>query len=80
MQRSTVGSKNKAMDRHEVRNHLTNLLFEGEVKRACREALDLWQRGEITAEDYRFIQSNGEFFIRSLHSQEEISFRQRLVE
>ncbi len=72
--------KKKTTDRYQARNYLTNLLFEGEIKKACDQALELWQRGTITEEDYRFIQTRRDIPGIWVRSEEEISSRRRLVE
>lgn len=67
-------------DRYEARNYLTNLLFEGQIKRACDEALKMWERGTITEEDYRFVQTRRDLPGMGFNSEAEISFHRRLVE
>lgn len=72
--------KKSATDRYHARNHLTNLLFEGEVKKACDEALKLWQHGTISEEDYRFIASRRSDRRSAISSPDQIYSRQRMVE
>lgn len=72
--------KRKTGDRYQARNYLTNLLFEGEIKKACDQALALWERGTITEEDYRFIQNRRDMPGVGVSSEAEIFSRRRLVE
>ena len=75
-----ITPKRKKADRYQARNHLTNLLFEGQVKKACAEALALWQQGSITADDYRFIQTRADPLAAATRSDSAVLARQRLVE
>jgi hypothetical protein len=77
---SQRSSKRKTANRYEARNHLTNLLFEGQIKKACDEALSLWQSGTITADDYRFIQTRADPLSSVIRSDFAVMSRQRLVE
>lgn len=72
--------KKTATDRYHARNYLTNLLFEGEVRKACDTALKLWQHGTISEEDYRFIASRRQDRRSAVSSPAQISSRQRMVE